>query len=411
MTLAPGLEPLLRECHRRLSTGASVTRVRVPAMDRTQQEAIADLFGLAARPAPGTSFRLADVDLAVRELTGRPLEVVLVELFGPIGDARAARASAAGERAALWAWFSAHPVVCARGLEDWAADVRTTGIRGSTEATRALLVRALDVLEALPSPGEPLPAFAGRLLNDTHALDADTPLSGVVLAALARGHGVTRPDRTAERRSLWRTVGVLDDDLSSTVLVAGLAATGNSTADRLCRVGSDAGHAVSLTLANVRAGIPFLPGLRDVFVVENPAILAMACSEHGGAPAPMVCVSGWPSGAAIELLVGLRAQRHSLRYHGDLDGEGLRIADHVISQTGAEPWRMSAADYLAVVAAHGAPVGRMSTASWDPDLAEAMRLHGIAVLEETVWDTLRADLVESLRPTSGQSGSARIVGA
>ncbi|KQT01275.1 hypothetical protein ASG23_06790 [Cellulomonas sp. Leaf395] len=104
-------------------------------MDRTQQEAIADLFGLAARPAPGTSFRLADVNLAVRELTGRPLEVVLVELFGPIGDARAARASAADERAALWAWFSAHPVVRARELEDWIADVRAAGIRGSAEAT------------------------------------------------------------------------------------------------------------------------------------------------------------------------------------------------------------------------------------------------------------------------------------
>ena len=249
------------------------------------------------------------------------------------------------------------------------------------------------MLDALPSPGEPLPVFAGRLLNDTHALDTGSSLASLVLGALACEQGTARPERAADRRSLWRAVGVLDDDLSSTVLVAGLAASGSSPADRLCRVGADVGQAVSLTLAAIRAGVPVLPGTRDVFVVENPAVLSMACAEpQGRLGVPMVCTSGWPSGAAIALLVGLRAQGHRLRYHGDLDGEGVRIADHVIAETGAQPWSMSTADYFRRVAPHGAPVGRVTEASWDPDLADAMRQRGIAVLEETVWPDLRVDV-------------------
>lgn len=385
-----GIDPLLRECHRRLSTGAPVGRVRVDVMDRAEQDAIADLFGLPARPAPGTSFALRDIEHAVLELTGRPLRAVLEARFGPIRDAKAARATAADERAALWDWLAAHPVVRERDLQGWAADVRSTGIRGSVAKTRILLERALLVLEALPSSGEPMPVFAGRVLNDTHALDADSPLSTLVLRALGQSA------RAADRRATWRAAGVLDDDLSSTVLVAGLIAAGSSPADRICRVGASVGQAVSLTLAVVRRGVPVLPGSCGVFVVENPAILSLACTELGDGIPPVVCVSGWPSGAAMELLVGLGSQGHELRYHGDLDGDGVRIADYVCAQTGARPWRMSESDYLSRVASNGARVGRVTEASWDAGLAGAMRERGVAVLEETVWADLRADLTSSV---------------
>jgi uncharacterized protein (TIGR02679 family) len=385
-----GIDPLLRECHRRLSTGAPVSRVRVGVMDRAEQDAIADLFGLPARPAPGASFALGDVEDAVLALTGRPLRAVLEERFGLIGNAKAARASAADERAALWAWLAAHPVVRERDLQAWVADVQSAGVRGSVDATRRLLERALLVLDALPSPGEPMPVFAGRVLNDTHALDAGSPLSALVLRALGPAA------RAVDRRTTWRTVGVLDDDLSSTVLVAGVAATGSSPADQICRVGASVGQAVSLTLAQVRAGVPELPGPRDVFVVENPAILSLACAELGDRTPPVVCVSGWPSGAALELLVGLGSQGHTLRYHGDLDGDGVRIAERVSAETGARPWRMSASDYLARVAPQGAPLGRVTDASWDAALGHAMRERGVAVLEETVWADLRADLQASI---------------
>lgn len=386
-----GIDPLLRECHRRLSTGAPVSKVRVGTMDRSEQDAIADLFGLPSRPLAGASFALDDIETAVLELTGRPLRDVLEERFGLIGDERAARVSAADERAALWAWLVAHPVVRDRDLLGWAEELRTTGVRGSVEATRGLLERALQVLDALPSPGEPMPVFAGRVLNDTHALDADSPLSSLVLRALGPSA------RAADRRSTWRAVGVLDDELSSTVLVAGVAATGSSVADQICRVGASVGQAVSLTLAVVRSGAPVMPGPRDVFVVENPAVLSMACTELGEGIPPMVCVSGWPSGAAIELLVALRSQGHKLHYHGDLDGEGVRIAEHLCAETGARPWRMSTEDYLARVAPQGAQVGRVTEASWDVMLGGAMRARGVAVLEETVWADLRGDL--ELRPT------------
>ncbi|MEU3100048.1 TIGR02679 domain-containing protein [Streptomyces sp. NPDC006967] len=72
-------------------------------------------------------------------------------------------------------------------LSDWAATCRAAGVvAGSVEHTRTLLTDALKVLAELPGQAEPPPVFAARVLSgQTHALDDGTPLSALVLRALA----------------------------------------------------------------------------------------------------------------------------------------------------------------------------------------------------------------------------------
>ncbi|GAA1868957.1 TIGR02679 family protein [Myceligenerans crystallogenes] len=390
---ADSLHPLLRECHRRLSTGKPVKSVRLGPIDRAQQGAIADLLGLVSLPTAGARIRLDDVAAAVERLTRRSFTESLSALYGSIGDQAADRERAAGARVALWAWLRDHPVVNSLGLEPWAREVEASGVRGSIDTMRASLEAALLVLNALPSPGEPLPVLAGRTLNDTHALDPGTAVSSFVLGALAVRGGYPRPQRNADRRALWRSVGVFDDVLSSTVLVAGLPAIGDTPSDRTCQLGHADGRAVVLTLADLHDGAPTLAQPTTVWIVENPAVISLAIADLGPTVPPMVCTAGWPSSAALLLLTGLARAGNVLRYHGDLDGEGIRIAAHVIDATGATPWRMSVRDYRCHVASRGARVGRVTPAPWDPDLASALSEHDVAVLEETVWHALRADLM------------------
>lgn len=249
----------------------------------------------------------------------------------------------------------------------------------------------LRVLAELPADDELLPVLAGRLLNDTHALDAGSRLSSLVLGAVAAERGLERPTSAAERRALWRAVGVRDDELSSVVLVAGLRPSGDSTAARLCRASAAAAEVAALTLAQVRRSDASWR-CSVVHVVENPAILALAVDHFGCDVPPLVCASGWPTSAVTTLLTNLAASGSRLLYHGDIDGEGLRIAAHVSALVGAEPWRMTSDDYLAHVGVHGAPVGRVTEVPWDSRLAPAMRERGIAVLEENVWRDLLDDL-------------------
>ncbi|MEU0787879.1 DUF2399 domain-containing protein [Streptomyces sp. NPDC006173] len=112
---------------------------------------------------------------------------------------------------------------------------------------------------------------------------------------------------------------------------------------------------------------------------------------------PMVCATTWPNSAAIHLFRLFADQGASLRYHGDFDGEGIRIAAYLLDKTPARPWRMTAADYRAAAAStpHGPDPGRLTEAPWHPELTRAMAERRIAVVEELLAEALLVDLIEA----------------
>jgi uncharacterized protein (TIGR02679 family) len=133
-----------------------------------------------------------------------------------------------------------------------------------------------------------------------------------------------------------------------------------------------------------------------VSVCENPAVLRAAAERFGAAAAPLLCTEGRPSVACLRLLAALRAGGCVLRYHGDFDWPGLRIAASLLSDQGARPWRLGATEYLdAVASIEGQrPVlrGTPAPSPWDPRLAEVMAQHGMVIHEEDVLAQLLADL-------------------
>ncbi|MFF3955241.1 TIGR02679 family protein [Streptomyces sp. NPDC001890] len=403
----PELRPLWQTVHDRLSSGRPVARVRLGPLDEPQREALADLLGLDRLPDPRPSVALARLEEAVTELSGRTVPEVVTALVGPLGDRAGERRRQDDERSGLWAWLAGHDTLRAQPVfADWAASCRATGlVGGSAERTRTLLTDALRVLAELPGQAEPLPVFAARVLNGhAHALDDGTPLSTLVLRALATLYDAAPPQSAAERRALWTQAGVADDELSATVVVGGLRLVGDGLLARVARLCTEAGQAASLTLAHVRnpgeLTLPAALAPHVVHVVENPSILALALRRFGPDCPPLVCTSGWPNSAAIQLLRLLVDRGAALRYHGDFDGEGIRIAAYVLDKTGAHPWRMTAGDYRAAVAcnARGPHPGRITVAPWDPELAEVMAEHGIAMVEELVADVLLEDLAATARP-------------
>lgn len=390
------LRPLWEAVHHRLSSGHPVSRVRIGPLDAEQRTAVADLLGLDRLPPERPTIGLARLDEVLREATGRDTRAVVADLLGPVGDRAADRARGEAERARLWRWLADHPVVAGQpALRDWAAHLRRSGlVNGSVADTRGVLERAFTVLERLPATGEPLPSFAEHTVADPHGLDDGTRLAGLVLRALAAQFGVEPPGSADQRRLLWERAGVSVDEVSAVVVAAGLRPHGDALACRITRACADEGQAAVLTLAHLRPlhglTVPE-PGVR---VVENPSVVAKALRRFGPRCPPLVCTSGWPNSAGILLLRLLAGSGARLHYHGDLDGEGVRIAAYVLDKTGAEPWRMSAADYVTALRdrPHGPDPGRITEAPWDPHLAAAMRERRVAVVEERVTDLLLGDL-------------------
>jgi uncharacterized protein (TIGR02679 family) len=348
-------------------------------------------------PPEHTSVSVAKLDQVLAEV-GEGLRDVVTRLVGPIDDRAARQAAAAAERAELWEWLKQHPVVAEQPvLLDWVESVRRAGlIAGSVSRTMASLKEALGVLAELPAAGEPLPLLAERTLRDPHALDDGTRCAALVLRALAAIYELPVPTDVTQRRQLWERAGVADDELSSVVLVAGFRPSGPGVVSTILRLCADAGQAAALTLGQVRA-TTWPAGLPDhVWVFENPSVVALVLKRFGTLCPPLVCTSGWPNSAGILLLRGLSDAGCRLLYHGDFDGEGIRIAANVISRTGATPWRMGATEYLAALDRQptGPRVGRVTEAPWDPALAPSMREHDVTVSEERVAELLITDLAE-----------------
>jgi uncharacterized protein (TIGR02679 family) len=388
------LMPMWRSVHDRLSSGRAVSRVRVGPLDDAQQSAVADLLGLDRLPGREYVISLAKLNSALAE-AGTDLPSVLTAVVGPIGDRAAERERIDADRAALWSWLENHPEVRLQpALRAWALQVRRAGlIQGSVARTREILSTALAVLNRLPAEGQPLPALAGETTGAPHALDEGTRLGNLVLRALAEIFDTSVPATAYDRRLLWERAGVAADELSSVVLAAGLRTPGRGIACDIARACADAGHVAALTLAQLRAAVwESAPG--RVWIVENPSILTIAVKRFGACCPPLVCTSGWPNTAVMMLLRSFADLGSDLRYHGDFDGEGLRIAAYVMEKTHARPWRMNTIDFLRGLREKvpGPAPGRLTEAPWDDDLARTIREHGESLAEEHVAEDLLGDL-------------------
>lgn len=396
------LLPLWRAVHERLSSGRPVRSVTLRGLDEDAQAALADLLGSSSYPGSRVTLRLDRLDAALAPLgvDGRTVAGVVV---GPIGNRTAERERRTRERTGLWSWLSAHPVVVRQpALTEWVDRLRADGIpRQGTTRLRQRCEEALAVLETLPlAESLPLPTLAARVVGDPHALDDTAALPSLVLRALATLRGLPPPANAQERRALWGAFGVDCDAHSTSVLVLGLRPIGGGPLATTLRVWADAGHAVSVTLDQLSGSTDVRQPFPVVHVVENPSVLALAQRRLGTEAPPLVCVSGWPNSAAVALLRRLGEGGARVRYHGDFDGEGLRIAAHVMARTGAVPWRMSTSDYLGALREAGTVgpgPGRMSPAPWDAELSDLIGERGVAVPEEWMADLLVDDLAAVTR--------------
>lgn len=397
-----------------------------------QRAAAVRLVGRPRRTGSALRVDLAVVEEVLRRGPWPPGLADAVEtLSGPVVDKTAERAA---ERAAWDAAYDALLPAAARfsGLGEWWGPWCAEG--GLKRAARAEAARAsavpspevgadlvrgvAAVFERLPAAAQPLAVLAREAVGDAHGLD-DSRALGRLARAAARAAFL--PDQTEEEvstRDVWAAAGVVLSNVASTALCLGVPGADPASTER---IGHSAGTAtaasldamrgarvpVVLTLDQVRSGgVRTLPRGSVVHVCENPTVVEVIADRwaksapgtgNDGAFGPvLVCTSGQPGTAVIELLQALSAGGAELRYHGDFDWGGLRIARSLGATVTWVPWRYTTAHYVAA-ARSGQPArqltGRAAPSPWDPELTVAMREWGVAVEEEAVADLLATDVL------------------
>lgn len=398
----PGLARFLAALRRRAELGRPLTgSLSLPDPTAHERRALDALFG--RRPTRGDTLAI-DLDHLAELLRtadlAPDLRTALELLHGPVADLRAEAAA----HAAAWettltnarANFAPHPA-----LTPWLGDLIATGLlkrlAANNPSTAAALLADLARLQPLlPASGLPLPSLAAAALGDSHALDPGRPLATLaVRAAAARFPCNDFSDTPEGRRATWAAAGILLDELSAPVLVLNLPSAATDPTSLLLSAARAVGEPLHLSLRLLlrhpwRAPIAFAN--TDIFICENPAIVALAAQRHGPRCAPLVCTQGQPTAAVHTLLAALAAAGARLHARADFDWAGLGIVARLLSRHGGQPWRMDTLTYLAATPGPGLR-GAPATSPWAPDLAAALQEKGHAVLEETIAETLLADLV------------------
>jgi uncharacterized protein (TIGR02679 family) len=377
--------------------------LRLDGLERDERHALAGLLG---RPVAKdrVTIDLSELDRRLRAgATGTGLVDTVARVHGPLIDRQGRRSERADAIARVWSSgrdaLGEEGLAGAQWVEDWLEDVRRTGSLArvpSERAERALRV-AVRCMAVLPCrTGRPACGrgeLASLVIGDAHGLDDGTLIAAITLRGLARMLGTEYPSTSSGRRELWRTAGVLVDDISTTVLTAGLHTVEATWLDDR----TDAGWESHLTARDLRRLDIRVPADRVVYVCENPRVLEAAIDAAAGTP--MICTMGNPTLVVTGLLDRLVAGGVELRYHGDFDWAGITIANTMIGSHGCRPWRFEAPDYLAALGRLSSMVPELPElasvavcAAWDAHLTEEMARVRRAVHEELVLDQLLDDL-------------------
>jgi uncharacterized protein (TIGR02679 family) len=264
-----------------------------------------------------------------------------------------------------------------------------------------LIAQVQAVLAQLPAAAVTRSHLAAQLLGDAHALDPGSPVAAIVLAVLRRARaGEDGQEEEETTRALWAGAGVLVNELARPVLFLNLPGS----------AGGASGEPAYLSLrALMRARPEWQVASRDVYVCENPNLVAIAADTLGADCAPLVCTDGMPAAAQRALLAQLALAGARLHYHGDFDWPGIAIANTVIDLCGAVPWRFGATDYCAALDKERVETRALAgvdlEARWDSALPAAMLARGRAIDEEALAASLMPDLNTCVKQALPNPGS------
>ncbi len=377
----PGFDRCFQELRKKWNSyGRAAGIVKLTAASKEERRALEGFFGKSfADQTGGTlSFSVQSFEAALKETAYGELNLQqLMELyFGEPMKTNAARKAEREEQIRLFFencrqfFLRREHEMCetAGTAADWIETVsqeKKYGYqlilkewkRNPNHAERLVRTVGMALEMVVPDGGETsggsimLAVLAARVSGDPHCFDRGTAAGQLLVSGLCRDACVDIPSNAEELFALYLRYGIQMDEISSMVAVSGLHLERNGTLHPGLEGFLQAGEPFLLMQKNLDGVTRAYGAGSCVFVVENEMVFSHLCEQsrrlpEGGRPA-LLCTMGQPRKAAWQLLDLLTAENPAIFYAGDLDPEGMDIADRIWKRypDAVHLWRMGPEDY------------------------------------------------------------------
>ena len=221
--------------------------------------------------------------------------------------------------------------------------------REQTEKLLKTVGRALFLLENMQETEEeyPLAVFSAEVSGNPHYFDQGTTAGHFLVYGICYATEKCYPENAHQWRELLLSNGIVPDNISSIVHIYGLrlqvAGDWHPAYDVFCR----RQETCAVTMENLQELTAVQPTGDKVYIVENEMVFSYLLKHLEQKNVTLLCTSGQLRSAAVKLIPFLLDIGAEIYYSGDIDPEGIRIADRLWRKYGERihVWRMSEEDY------------------------------------------------------------------
>lgn len=194
----------------------------------------------------------------------------------------------------------------------------------------------------------PLAVFAAKCTKNPHYFDRGTTAGTLLIHGICFLEKNEFPQNAYDWRTLLLKVGIVPDNISNMVTEYGIhlqTSTGLHPAYEAFYQMKQPGV---ITMENLRGIEGAFSDNGLVYIVENEMVFSYLLEHVKDIPIALLCTSGQFRAAALELVDFLVQKGECIYYSGDMDPDGMLIADKLWKKYPEHVylWRMSVTDYV-----------------------------------------------------------------
>lgn len=207
---------------------------------------------------------------------------------------------------------------------------------------------ALEKLHKISNTEEqPLAVFAAEISGNPHYFDRGTTAGMLLVRGICCIRDQEVPENAYQWRELMEEAGIIPDNVSSMVHVYGLRLKKRDIWHPAYEAFCEEGEPCVITMENLKGITEVQPLGNNVFIVENEMVFSYLIDNLPDKNCTLLCTSGQLRFVSQKLLSLILENGTDIYYSGDIDPDGMGIADRLWMKFGdrIHMWRMSPEDY------------------------------------------------------------------